>query len=316
MPVLEEVPGLWFTPDLVILEAGTRKFRVFTTILKEKSPIFADMFALPQPPTDVETMDGVPVVRMPDDPAELEVFLKAMFDAEYFMPPPAKTSIDVVIGVLRLAHKYDVHFLRRRALQHLGTVYTTRLDDYGPVNPSFTAGQDLDSQLQTTLRTIQIATEVGAFWILPDAYYTMIDFSLQSVLDAAAWDRLGELEKKQCLKVFSRDAQTSSIIHILSFSVRLGVCQNSPPCHVAQLRAMQAMQGRQWPNANVFTAWGENDWYDLSETGLCDACLQEARCRYLYVQHEFWNQLPRMFDLPEWDELEAMRQIALAEYPA
>jgi hypothetical protein len=41
--------------------------------------------ALPQPPEseEGETIRGVPVVNMHDDPAELELFLKAMFDPEY-----------------------------------------------------------------------------------------------------------------------------------------------------------------------------------------------------------------------------------------
>lgn len=79
---LQKVEGLWFPADLVILQVGSRIFRVFTSILKEKSPVFADMFAVPQPPSaDREAIDGVPVVRMHDDPNELEMFLRAMFDA-------------------------------------------------------------------------------------------------------------------------------------------------------------------------------------------------------------------------------------------
>ncbi|KAJ7464392.1 hypothetical protein FB451DRAFT_1489596 [Mycena latifolia] len=78
---LREVEGLWFSSDLVILKAGKLLFRVFASILKEKSPIFADMFALPQPASsEVKSIGGIPVVLMPDDPAELEAFLKAMFD--------------------------------------------------------------------------------------------------------------------------------------------------------------------------------------------------------------------------------------------
>jgi hypothetical protein len=41
------------------------------------------MFTFPLPPSsDIETMEGVPVVILHDDPDELEVFLKAIFDAE------------------------------------------------------------------------------------------------------------------------------------------------------------------------------------------------------------------------------------------
>ncbi|KAJ7879311.1 hypothetical protein B0H14DRAFT_2341588 [Mycena olivaceomarginata] len=69
--------------------------------------------ALPQPPEseEGETIRGVPVVNIHDDPAELEFFLKAMFDSDFFMPPPAQTTLATVLGVLRLTHKYDMQFL-------------------------------------------------------------------------------------------------------------------------------------------------------------------------------------------------------------
>jgi hypothetical protein len=80
---LRRVEKLWFSPDVVILRAQDRIFRVFVAILKEKSSVFADMFLFPQPPSsDVESLEGVPVVTLHDDPAELEVFLKAIFDSE------------------------------------------------------------------------------------------------------------------------------------------------------------------------------------------------------------------------------------------
>jgi hypothetical protein len=74
---LQQLDGLWFDADLVhvILRAGNRIFRLLTTVLKEKSPVFAGMFAFPQPPSpESETVGGVPVVNMHDDPAQLEVF--------------------------------------------------------------------------------------------------------------------------------------------------------------------------------------------------------------------------------------------------
>jgi hypothetical protein len=80
---LQRVEKLWFSTDAVILRAQTRIFRVFAAILKAKSSVFASMFTMPKPPSsDMETMDGVPVVTLHDDPDDLEVFLQAIFDSE------------------------------------------------------------------------------------------------------------------------------------------------------------------------------------------------------------------------------------------
>jgi hypothetical protein len=79
---LQKAESLWFSTDIVILRAGTRVFRVFAAILKAQSSVFADMFTFPQPPSaDMETMDGFPVVELHDQPEEVEVFLKAIFDS-------------------------------------------------------------------------------------------------------------------------------------------------------------------------------------------------------------------------------------------
>jgi hypothetical protein len=72
---LQQVDGLWFYADLVILRAGNRIFRLLTTVLKD-SKNRPSMFAFPKPPSpESETVGGVPVANMHDDPAQLEVFL-------------------------------------------------------------------------------------------------------------------------------------------------------------------------------------------------------------------------------------------------
>ncbi|KAK7012786.1 hypothetical protein R3P38DRAFT_3585217 [Favolaschia claudopus] len=171
---------LWFTPDVVIIRAQSRVFQVFTAILKQKSSVFADMFTMPQPPpADSETMDGVPVVTVHDEPAQMEVFLRAIFDSEFFMPPPAETRIGDTLGILRLAHKYDVPYLRRRALQHLDCIYPTDLLGYdSKVEPTL----DRDVPLADRLLSVGIAKEVDALWLLPAAYYDMCRWPLDRLL--------------------------------------------------------------------------------------------------------------------------------------
>lgn len=53
-------------------------FRVHQSILCLHSPIFCDMLALPAE-GNTEKFDGVPLVRMPDNAADLEAVLKALY---------------------------------------------------------------------------------------------------------------------------------------------------------------------------------------------------------------------------------------------
>ncbi|KAJ7304565.1 hypothetical protein DFH08DRAFT_793749 [Mycena albidolilacea] len=305
---LKQVDGLWFDGDLVILRAGNHIFRVFTTVLKERSSVFASMFAFPQPPTpESETIGGVPVVNMHDDPAQLEFFLKAMFDPTFFLPPPAKTELDVVLGVLRLSNKYDVHFLCRRALEHLGTVHCMRLKDYHPDDSIATYDHLSDGSLiDGYLKTIKILVEVGALWMLPDAYFALYPVDLLGLIRAASWDGLGDSEKANCLRVFSHKVRMQPACALLEFlSAAETSCKVPNNCNRAR---QEAIRDHAWSsNLDIVDAWSEYGWAYLAE-GLCELCLQEARDVYEQAKQNFWDDLPALFDLPDWATLEQLRE--------
>ncbi|KAJ7751707.1 hypothetical protein B0H16DRAFT_1840144 [Mycena metata] len=311
---LQEVEGLWFPADLVILQAGTRIFRVFTTILKEKSPIFADMFAIPQPSDpDVEKIDGVPLVKMHDDPGELESFLKAIFDSEYLFYASSTIEFDTIIGVLRLAHKYDVSFLHRRALQHLSTYYCTSLEHYRQgVSESYTMGSTLDAHL----KTIQISVEVGSLWLLPDAYYSLLGFGLEEMLNAKSWRCLGEYERSVSLRPFSHKIQslpTSALISVLSMWKDNDLaCSAWARCNQVRLATIQHYDWDDDEECDLLNALHSYIWCELEDSGMCGTCLAEAKAEHERKLETFWRELPSVFGLPNWSALEKMRDAALA----
>ncbi|KAJ7631381.1 hypothetical protein DFH06DRAFT_1337791 [Mycena polygramma] len=103
---IRRAEDFWFSNDLFVLHAENTIW---------------PLAAFQQ--SEMEMVDGSPVVRLHDAAAHVEVFLRAIFDSSYFMPPPTKVELQEVLGILRLAHKYDVNYLFRRALQHLSTAY-------------------------------------------------------------------------------------------------------------------------------------------------------------------------------------------------
>ncbi len=73
----------WFEDGSIILVAGDVEFRVFKSILAEYSPVFSDMFRLPQPPSPPsssedadEPADPCPVVHLSDAPEDLRHILR------------------------------------------------------------------------------------------------------------------------------------------------------------------------------------------------------------------------------------------------
>ncbi|KAJ6542518.1 hypothetical protein DFH09DRAFT_837970, partial [Mycena vulgaris] len=118
---------LWFEDDNLILRAESSLFRISKGVLTACSSLFRDVLSFPQ--TDGEEhIDGCPVVWLHDSATDVTHFLRAIFDSSFLEPPPAKTDLAAITGILRLSHKYDVQYLCRRALLHLDTGYPTSLE--------------------------------------------------------------------------------------------------------------------------------------------------------------------------------------------
>ncbi|KAJ6496327.1 hypothetical protein C8R45DRAFT_926837 [Mycena sanguinolenta] len=148
---LQQAEGLWFSNDsLVVLTAGDKIFRVPKSILAARASVFQAMFEFPQPTTYTDEMsdmiDCSPFIRLHDDPGEVEAFLHAIFDSSYFMPPPNAVDFSAVLGILRLSHKYDDTTI-------------------------------LDPEWDTELRALEVIREVGATWLLPFAYHSIVEYA-------------------------------------------------------------------------------------------------------------------------------------------
>ncbi|KAJ7694541.1 hypothetical protein B0H17DRAFT_931620 [Mycena rosella] len=162
---LEKVEPLWFSLDAVVLRADTRVFRVFAAILRAQSSVFADMFTFPQ---QMETMDGISVVKLHDNPDDKRLQLLTCLNS-FFVPPPANPEFGHIIGILRLSHKYNVPYLRRRALDHLGTMYPMSLLHF-----DCTLAEGPQHWIPSTVfAVLRVCEEVGAPWLLPAAYHCL-----------------------------------------------------------------------------------------------------------------------------------------------
>ncbi|KAJ7648630.1 hypothetical protein DFH06DRAFT_1423224 [Mycena polygramma] len=306
----QPVDELWFSPNVAIFRAQSRTFRVFVDILKEKSTVFADMFTFPQPPSsDMETVDGVPAVIVHDDPAEMEVFLKAIFDSNFFMPPPAESQIMDTLGILRLAHKYDVPYLRRRALEHLGTLYPTQLTEWNPekMKPSnsIAFGQ--------RIATIETATQVGALWLLPTAYYDVCRRHLSTIIEEPRWLALAETARNTCLRGYL--AQIQQTLQVLSFlSITKGEdsnCEDPAGCNKKRLGMTKVFFTLGSSMSRPLNVLVESHWRTINDR-LCQNCAEEALSLHNAAKQNCWDGIPEMFGLPGWDILEGMRTAALA----
>ncbi|KAF8262355.1 hypothetical protein EI94DRAFT_1553194, partial [Lactarius quietus] len=89
--------------DIIIQSSDLVTFRVDKAILSMSSPIFADMFSLPQPSFN-EVLDGLPVVRLSEDAETLNSLLTML----YPIPSVVPNSYDKALELLAASQKYDM----------------------------------------------------------------------------------------------------------------------------------------------------------------------------------------------------------------
>ena len=91
-----------------------REFRVHKTILSITSPVFKDMFDIPQPVSSATTPEATtPVIDVDDTPEDLENFLRII----YPFGPPTLSTLDAILHVLAILDKYQVHSALLRPLR-------------------------------------------------------------------------------------------------------------------------------------------------------------------------------------------------------
>lgn len=94
----------WKTPpdaDVILRTSGGKEFHAHKLVLSLASPVFRDMFSVPQPSTTKPPQ--LPTVDVDDSPEALEIFLLIIYPAR----KPLIDDIQTLASVLRLADKYD-----------------------------------------------------------------------------------------------------------------------------------------------------------------------------------------------------------------
>ncbi|KAJ7729781.1 hypothetical protein B0H16DRAFT_1586361 [Mycena metata] len=321
----KRVEELWFEDGNIVLQAGDSQYRVYRGVLAARSPVFSDMLSFPQPP-DSELVDGCPLVRLPDCDIEVTFFLKAIFDPEFFMPFPSRTTFETVTGCLRLSHKYEVAYLRRRALVHLTSVYDTELSRWDTASRDFdddNAASDMISCSWPSplaaheIYAIELFREVGALWLLPNAFYnisTLFEKLGRDIFHETSFNGIPCSLSVEDQKSFvaGHAIQSRAVTDTLQFltdPLNIQGCKSPTECALERFKAIGEIRGsvRDFSSDPV-DVWGE-DWDLLDD--VCDVCLPILKKTHKAARRAFWNKLPGLYGLPPWEELEDMKVAAI-----
>ncbi|KAJ7666746.1 hypothetical protein DFH06DRAFT_1184667 [Mycena polygramma] len=289
---LHRVAELWFEDDSLILRAEDSIFRISKGILMARSPVFKAMIGLSH--SGQESMYGCPMIQLHHSAAEVTSFL-------FFMPPPAKASFEVVIGVLRLAHEYDVKYLLRRALVHFEAFFPSTLDG----DCTYDQGCDSESALSCNLVALRIALEVGAVWNLPSIMYECCTFSLAEILDNANRRDLPKDDERTLILSHQNQAKLGmSLVTSFLYAQPSGRCKFAAKCNLGKLVWLGKVEAwrKEGRDSVPLEFWDESDWAQM-DGDFCEGCLASFQESYARGRVALWEALPSVFGLPGWEDL-------------
>jgi len=114
--------------DIILRALGPpkRDFRVHKLVLSLASPVFKDMFSLPQPTSGESRKSSaaeLEIVEVTDPTDALDVILRMVYP---FAPPSFDGSLDTLVECLVIADKYDIQGARSRLRDVLARASSTQ----------------------------------------------------------------------------------------------------------------------------------------------------------------------------------------------
>jgi len=226
----------------------------------------------------------------------------------YFEPPPSATHLPVIAGILRLSTKYDVQYLRIRAMQHLLSTYPTTLADWKERDTKRTVPA-IDN---TPFAVLLLAREFDLPWLLPSVMYCICSHPIEKTLDGVSWHgshldlpwndkRLCLIGRSNLLKQQNKDAV--DMTKVPGDDVE---CQGLS-CFATRLKCAEILCD--WGVAGILDFAEDN--VTLFNSGLCKPCQSTFTGQCALASENMWQAMPGMFELPDWDELERQRLLAL-----
>ncbi|KAJ6462492.1 hypothetical protein C8R45DRAFT_1108140 [Mycena sanguinolenta] len=311
------VDGLWFSDGSLVVRAENALFRVSGAVLAARSSVFQDMLSFPQPGSEeaeeIWNLDGTPVVELHDLAAEVEPFLRAIFDSSFFMPPPSTPQLSDILAIMRLSHKYDISYLHLRALNHLSTTYPTELPIFLEHLNSFPAGfEGLKPSADAHLRVLSVIHEVNALWLLPAAYARASRCLPSKFFAAPSWSTLPDLIKHKLHLAHAHAARyIVAVVHAVGGEATPG-CTDPHKCPAEILAVVTALLEQVGQVDMEFNFFDVKDiflpgvWEDLGAP-MCSECMAQRTEQVLITMQRLWDGLPRNLGLPPWEELREMR---------
>ncbi|KAJ7177496.1 hypothetical protein C8R43DRAFT_872384 [Mycena crocata] len=299
--------NIWYEDGGVVLQAQDTQFRVHWSILAQQSSFFRDMQGLPQP-VDQPSVDGCPVIELPDSVEDVRYLLKALYTPSVIQPASLwytlthvhRTFLEhaiplaAVAAFIRLGRKYAFAELLNSAVARLTFVNPITLEDYD--TPC--ASERIVGYSGIRIDMLTLARETNILTALPCAYLRVVtSYTLVNLLDGSKRSdgttaSLTAVDQRECLlgreKLLKAQVQKDSGYTFgWMRSSAFDDCTNPTRCGPLRAACIRICMDNLCVNALI------------KVSTLCNPCkrhMEDGR-------EKIWENLPTFFGLPPWNEL-------------
>ncbi|KZP10321.1 hypothetical protein FIBSPDRAFT_838656 [Athelia psychrophila] len=300
--------SLWLEDGNVVIQAEATQFKVYRGLLALHSPIFKDMFALPQPPSGEQLVEGC-LVRLSDAAADVSIVLETICLRKW-VASGEPLPLEVITAFLRLGSKYEIEALRSEALNRLFFEFPSDLAGIDKVFFGEGSGTMIKFEVDWKfIDFVNLVREHNILSILPFALYWCC--KTWSATDLEKGQRrtdntistLHPVNERACLRAYLEILKLKHITFdwlICPQSCYSG-CTSRDRCSVARDKLLKSTF---FPVA--LRGW-INTWRVSYEIGQCNACILVAKRLHNSGRQKAWDALPGAFGLPAWEELNEER---------
>ncbi|KAL1664693.1 hypothetical protein GGF50DRAFT_54235 [Schizophyllum commune] len=313
---------VWLEDGNIILQAERTQFKFYKGLLARHSQVFSDMLAVVpqgQGAPDSAVVEGCPVVELTDAAQDVRFMLLWLLEPRSYT---AKPTISSVISAMRMGHKYMVVPLWEDVVERLHFEFPTTLEAYY-AQPHRWAIIHCDGGEDAILRLADVVRGVGLDTILPVLYYRiLLTCSIDTIANGSATPE-GDTAPSESQSLIGPHTRITLLKARAKITARFRQnfmtwswteaddCAQRRNCELN----MKDLQSRLWtvtsPSSDhlredeaalvLFQPWKEIRPPKLRSS--CDRCPMALEDVYTECQQATWADLPKFFDLPEWEKL-------------
>ncbi|KZP11463.1 hypothetical protein FIBSPDRAFT_899028 [Athelia psychrophila] len=304
---------IWLEDGNIVIQAEGTQFKVYRGILAAHSPIFKDMFSMPQPPSEAEvTVEGCSVVHVADLAVDVAIILRALFLRGHIDTGLKALPITTIATFLRLGKKYEIEILRAEALKRLFGEYPSTLKDWDKLALNSLVAENGG----VVIDAANLAREHGLLSILPITLLESCDQHSTKELVTGLSRADGTITAFSPSNSFACFAAWEVLSQVQSDTTLAWIEETTPSTYPACKTSEHCIKSRSEIILRGLDCWSNfTRWLDKIANGLdmCGSCQMVAENLHENGRVQFWDALPGAFGLPGWDELAKERE-GLHEY--